>query len=79
MLSLNASAQTPKHEVRAVWLTTIGGIDWPRAHSAATQKQELTRTLDQLQADYPAINWMESYSENANDTGKGVGHLSLSH
>ena len=49
MLSLNASAQSPKHEVRAVWLTTIGGIDWPRAHSAATQKQELTRTLDQLQ------------------------------
>lgn len=47
-------AQTPKHEVRAVWLTTIGGIDWP--HSYATtprtvelQKQELTQTLDLLQ------------------------------
>ena len=27
-LVLSAKAQTPKHEVRAVWLTTIGGIDW---------------------------------------------------
>ncbi len=23
--------QVPKHEVRAVWLTTIGGIDWPHS------------------------------------------------
>ena len=42
-------APSPKHEVRAVWLTTIGGIDWPRSHSAATQKQELILILDQLQ------------------------------
>ncbi len=45
---------TPKHEVRAVWLTTIGGIDWPHsyaqsARSAEKQKQELTRILDRLQ------------------------------
>ena len=32
-----------------MWLTTIGGIDWPRSHSAATQKQELIQILDQLQ------------------------------
>jgi len=37
-----------KHEVRAVWLTTIGGIDWPRNHTAAAQKRELTTMLDQL-------------------------------
>ena len=43
-LSLHAQ----KHEVRAVWLTTIGGIDWPRNHSAAAQKRELTSMLDQL-------------------------------
>ena len=42
-------AQTPKHEVRAVWLTTIGGIDWPRSYSAYQQKQELIQTLDLLQ------------------------------
>lgn len=47
-------AQSAKYEVRAVWLTTIGGIDWPRTHardaqSAERQKQELVRTLDRLQ------------------------------
>ena len=41
--------QAQKHEVRAVWLTTIGGIDWPQSKSAAQQKQEMTRILDQLQ------------------------------
>ena len=46
---LNVQAQSPKHEVRAVWLTTIGGIDWPHSYSQAQQKQELIRTLDQLQ------------------------------
>ncbi len=44
----------PKHEVRAVWLTTIGGIDWPRsyaqsARSIERQKEELRQTLDRLQ------------------------------
>lgn len=41
----------PLHEVRAVWLTTIGGLDWPRikANDAAgiqRQKAELCRILD---------------------------------
>ena len=48
-LVLSAKAQTPKHEVRAVWLTTIGGIDWPHSYSTATQKAELISILDQLQ------------------------------
>ena len=44
----------PKHEVRAVWLTTIGGIDWPHsyaqsARSIERQKDELRHILDQLQ------------------------------
>ena len=42
-------AQSPKHETRAVWLTTIGGIDWPHSYQAESQKNELTKTLDQLQ------------------------------
>ena len=37
-----------KYEVRAVWLTTIGGIDWPRSHDAVKQREELTTTLDRL-------------------------------
>lgn len=44
----------PKHEVRAVWLTTIGGIDWPHSYarsasSAERQKGELRAILDRLQ------------------------------
>lgn len=46
--------QSPKHEVRAVWLTTIGGLDWPHhyaqsTHSAEIQKQGLCSLLDQYQ------------------------------
>ena len=48
-LALNLSAQSPKHEVRAVWLTTIQNLDWPRSRSAYQQKQELISILDQLQ------------------------------
>ena len=48
-LVLSTKADTPKHEVRAVWLTTIGGIDWPHSYSAATQQSELISILDQLQ------------------------------
>lgn len=40
---------TPKHEVRAVWLTTIKNLDWPKAHDEASQKRELRSILDQLQ------------------------------
>ena len=63
--ALSAKAQTqpslylqpsPKHEVRAVWLTTIGGIDWPNSYangsteSIERQQRELTTILDQLKA-----------------------------
>ena len=34
--------------MRAVWLTTIGGIDWPHSYYAEPQKEELRQTLDQL-------------------------------
>jgi uncharacterized lipoprotein YddW (UPF0748 family) len=40
--------QAQKHEVRAVWLSTIGGIDWPRSFTISTQKRELCNILDQL-------------------------------
>lgn len=46
--------QSPKHEIRAVWLTTIGGLDWPKCYaqsitSTERQKKELTDILDRLQ------------------------------
>lgn len=48
------STTSPKREVRAVWLTTIGGLDWPHSYaqserSITKQKQELTTILDRLQ------------------------------
>ena len=47
------SAQ-PKHEIRATWLTTLGGMDWPEkkavSHAGiAAQKQELADLLDALE------------------------------
>ena len=48
-LVLSTKASNPKHEVRSVWLTTIGGIDWPHSYSPAIQQRELISILDQLQ------------------------------
>ena len=52
LIIAKAEAQ-PKHEIRATWLTTLGGMDWPRnkATNASTilkQQQELCAILDQL-------------------------------
>lgn len=46
---------TPKRELRAVWVTTLNGLDWPRtratsAFSRQRQQQELCELLDQLKA-----------------------------
>lgn len=48
-------AYSPKYETRAVWLTTLFGLDWP--HHKATdhasmlsQQDELSSTLDRLKA-----------------------------
>ncbi len=54
LLAALSTAQ-PKHEVRAVWLTTIGGIDWPSsfAHDGMgmeAQQQQLCEILDRLKA-----------------------------
>lgn len=45
--------QSPKREYRAVWMTTIENLDWPktkikRPEDIAKQKQELTALLDSL-------------------------------
>ena len=52
--SFYAVNPNPTYEVRAVWLTTIGGIDWPHSYaqserSAEKQKEELRAILDRLQ------------------------------
>lgn len=52
-VSLHASS--PKYEMRAVWLTTNWGLDWPsrpirRPADVARQQRELVDILDRLQA-----------------------------
>ena len=43
----------PKYEVRAVWLTTLSGLDWPKTYatnelSIKKQKAEMIKILDKL-------------------------------
>ncbi len=40
----------PKEEVRAVWLTTVFNLDWPKATGANNQKNEMIKLLDSLKA-----------------------------
>lgn len=52
-MAQSIDSQFPKHEVRAVWLTTISGLDWPKkqvrsATDIEKQKRELTSILDNL-------------------------------
>lgn len=47
------SVPQPKYEMRAVWLTTIGGLDWPHSYASTPssilqQKRELCDILDSL-------------------------------
>ena len=53
IIVLNAEGQTPKHEVRAVWLTTLNGLDWPTTKGISyeaieRQKSQFKAILDQL-------------------------------
>ena len=50
-----AYSQSPKHEVRAAWLTVVYGLDWPQTkattpQSIKKQKAELVEILDKLHA-----------------------------
>lgn len=45
------TSEAPKYEVRAVWLTTLWGLDWPKTRATdtetmLTQQQELCQILD---------------------------------
>jgi len=49
----NVEEHYPKREIRAVWVTTLGGLDWPKTKATTNegrerQKQELCLLLDQL-------------------------------
>ena len=50
----SAQAQ-PKQEIRATWITTLGGMDWPKQRATSREKiqrqrQEFCQLLDQLKA-----------------------------
>ena len=51
LISLNAQPDVlaPKWEVRAVWLTTAGGADWPKTYDVAAQKRSLVEIFETLQ------------------------------
>lgn len=59
-----------RHEMRAVWLTTAYGLDWPQAkadtpHGIRQQKEELERILDRLVSDgYNTIFFQARLSGN---------------
>lgn len=42
--------QAPKSELRAVWITTLSNLDWPKTQGADNQKQELLYILNRLKA-----------------------------
>ena len=59
MLNTTVSAQSldehPKQEVRAAWITTAYGLDWPKTRATSAdnrqkQQQELIEMLDKLKA-----------------------------
>ena len=52
LLPLHAQT-SPKHEVRAAWITAVYGLDWPRTKATTPagirrQKEELIDILDRL-------------------------------
>ncbi|MBQ9362037.1 MAG: family 10 glycosylhydrolase [Bacteroidaceae bacterium] len=51
----DSRADIPKRELRAVWVTTLSGLDWPKTKATSQfgieqQKRELCQLLDQLKA-----------------------------
>ena len=53
LLQAIGAVESPKHEIRAVWLTTIYGLDWPKKPATTeagrkAQQQELCSMLDKL-------------------------------
>jgi uncharacterized lipoprotein YddW (UPF0748 family) len=50
MLAQNGTAVPPKREVRAVWITTAAGLDWPRSTDRAEQQASLHRIVADLKA-----------------------------
>ncbi|MBI4546485.1 MAG: family 10 glycosylhydrolase [Ignavibacteriae bacterium] len=46
--TLPQQSAAPKHEVRAVWITTVKGLDWPKSYDVSEQKQSLREMIQKL-------------------------------
>ena len=42
LLQAIGAVESPKHEIRAVWLTTIYGLDWPKKPATTGEKSTAT-------------------------------------
>ncbi len=49
LLKAQPDIVAPKWEVRAVWLTTAGGADWPKTYDVTAQKKSLVEIFETLQ------------------------------
>lgn len=52
-IAIGSAQAQPKYEIRATWLTTLGGLDWPSRKATSEkgielQKKELCNLLDEL-------------------------------
>ena len=47
---IGSPVRAPKHEVRAVWLATVMGLDWPRTFDRAAQQQSLREIVRSLKS-----------------------------
>lgn len=49
-LAGNFPARAPSREVRAVWVTTVAGLDWPLSRDTALQRASLLAMVERLRA-----------------------------
>lgn len=45
---IGSTLKFPKKEMRAVWITTVWGLDWPKSNAMDVQKKEYTDMLDKF-------------------------------
>jgi len=45
----SSPTRPPKYEVRAVWLTTVAGLDWPKSTDRAEQQSSLREMIEQVE------------------------------
>lgn len=48
LLASSGLSASPRREVRAVWITTVNGLDWPPSYDVRQQQQSLIAIIDKL-------------------------------